>query len=136
MLHDILSTHSLPNLVTLANAAVLVTAGMVNVIAPGPVHRAYARWDISPASYVTVGVLQLVAAALLFAPELQLWGIFLAALIAFGAVVLLLDRGRYVFALPVLLFMAALGAAAVSVPPSPGPVHYMAALPAPAGASS
>jgi len=127
MLHDILSADvSLSTLVTWTNAAALVAAGTVNVIAPGPVRRAYARWEISPASYVTVGLLQLFAAALLLTPTLQLWGILLAALISFGAVVLLLDRGRYVFTLPVLVFMAGLGAAAVSVPSSPGPIHYVA----------
>ena len=130
MLHDVLSANaSLSTLVTWANAASLVAAGLVNVIAPGPVRRAYARWDISPASYVTVGALQLLAAGLLLSPALQLWGIVLGALIAFGTVVLLLDRGRYIFTLPVLLFMAGLGAAAVSVPDARTPLHYVTADP-------
>ena len=131
MLHEIFSvTPSFPTAVAWANAAVLGAVGLVNLIAPLPVRLVYARWDINPVSYFVVGVLQLLAAAFLFVPEWRIWGISLAALIAFGAVVLLLDRGRYVTALPVVLFMVALGAAAFSVPSSHAPIHYIASLPA------
>jgi hypothetical protein len=137
MLNDIFSADfSLSNVVTWGNAAVLAAAGLVNVVAPGAVRRVYARWEISPASYVTVGALQLVAAGLLLSPASQMWGIVLAALIAFGAVVLLLDRGRYFFALPVLVFMAGLGAAAVSAPSTHTPIHYAANLLAPAATTA
>ena len=128
MLHQILAADaSAPTLVAWANASLLGIAGLVNLTALAPVRRIYARWDISTPSYVAVGVLQIVAAAFLLTPELRIWGISLAALIAFGAVVLLLDRGRYAFALPVVLFMVALVAAALSVP-AHAPIHYMAAL--------
>jgi hypothetical protein len=80
-------------------------------------------------SIVVVGALQILAAGFLLIPELRIWGIVLASLITFGAVVLLLDRGRYFFALPVALFMVGLAAAALSLPSSRAPIHYMAALP-------
>jgi len=130
MLHEILSGDaSVPTLVTWGNAAVLGAAGLVNFTAPAPVRRTYARWDISAPSYVVVGILQILAAGLLLIPELRIWGIVLASLITFGTVVLLLDRGRYVVALPVVLFMVALAAAAFSLPSWRAPIHYMAALP-------
>ena len=129
MLHDHLTAHaSAPTLAAWTNAALLGAAGVVNLTAFAPVRRAYAHWDISTPSYVAVGALQIAAAGLLLTPELRIWGIALAALIAFGAVVLLLDRGRYVFALPVVLFMVGLIAAALSVAPARAPIHYMAAL--------
>jgi len=130
MLHEIFSASpSFPTAVAWGNGMVLGAVGLVNLIAPLPVRVAYARWDINPVSYFVVGVLQLLAATFLFVPEWRIWGISLAALIAFGAVVLLLDRGRYAFALPVVLFMVALGAAVFSVPPSHAPIHYIASLP-------
>ena len=133
MLHQILSADaSIPTLAAWGNAALLGAAGVVNVTAPAPVRQAYARWDISAPSYVVVGALQLLAAGLLLSPELRIWGIVLAGLMAFGTVVLLLDRGRYVVALPVALFMVALAATALSLPSPRAPIHYMAALPAPA----
>lgn len=129
MLQDILTADtSVPTLVAWANAALLGTAGLVNVTALAPVRRAYARWEISAPSYVAIGALEIAAAGLLLTPDLRIWGIVLAALIAFGAVVLLLDRGRYVFALPVVLFMVALVAAALSLPSPRAPIHYTAAL--------
>ena len=129
MLNELLAADaSAPTLVAWANAGLLGAAGLVNLTALAPVRRAYAAWDISAPSYVAVGALQIVAAGLLLTPELRIWGIALAALMAFGTVVLLLDRGRYVFALPVVLFMVGLVAAALSVP-SRAAVHYLAALP-------
>jgi hypothetical protein len=131
MLNEILSTGtSVPTLMAWGNAALLGASGLVNVAAPAPVRRAYARWDISVPSIVVVGALQLLAAGLLLIPELRIWGIALASLITFGTVVLLLDRGRYVVALPVVLFMIALAGAAFSLPSWRAPIHYMAALPA------
>jgi len=129
MLHEILTADvSVPTLVAWANAALLGAVGLVNLTALSPVRRAYARWEISAPSYVTVGLLQIVAAGLLLTPDLRIWGIVLAAVIAFGTVVLLLDRGRYVFALPVVLFMVALVAAALSLPSPRAPIHYTAEL--------
>src|SRR3982750_4653899 len=100
MFHDLALNASAPTLVAWSNAALLGAVGLVNLTAFAPVRRAYAGWDISSPSYRTVGALQLLAAGLLLTPDLRAWGIALAALLAFGAVVLLLDRGRYVFALP------------------------------------
>jgi len=128
MLNQLLAANaSAPTFVAWANASLLGIAGLVNLTALAPVRRTYARWDISVPSYMAVGALQIVAAAFLLTPELRIWGISLAALIAFGAVVLLLDRGRYAFALPVVLFMVALVAAALSVPAPRGTIHYTAA---------
>jgi hypothetical protein len=130
MLHNILTASPpVPTLALWTNAAVLGGAGMVNLTALAPVRRAYASWEISTPSYVVVGALQLVAAGLLLVPALRLWGIALAALIAFGAVVLLLDRGRYITAVPVVFFMVALVAVALLVPPSHASIHYIASLP-------
>lgn len=130
MLHEIFSaTPSFPTAVAWANAALLGAVGLVNLAAPLRVRLAYARWDINPVSYFVIGVLQILAATFLFVPEWRIWGISLAALIAFGAVVLLLDRGRYAFAFPVVLFMVALGAAAFSLPSSHAPIHYVAWFP-------
>jgi hypothetical protein len=74
------------------------------------------------------GVFEVTAAALLAVPETRLWGIALAGLIAFGAVVTLFNQRRYLSAVPAIILMVALLPASLAVPYETHPVHYVNTL--------
>jgi hypothetical protein len=109
---------SVPVLSAWANAAVFVLAGLVNFTAMKSVRDVYERWDISPAFYRTLGVIEIIAAICLALPTLRLWGVVLAVPIAFGSVVMLLDHRHYVYAASMVLMLSGLGAATLAIPQS------------------
>jgi hypothetical protein len=57
-------------------------------------------------------------------PELRGWGIALAGLIMFGAVITLLNHEQYLCAVPSIALMAALIPASLAVPRGVHHVHY------------
>lgn len=101
---------------TFALVAQLGVAGFVQIIAPGFVRRAYQRWGMRPQSYRVSGALQLLAAYFLAMPSTRLWGIAMACILNFIAVVVILGHREYGWALPgfaaqIALFLALLAAA-------------------------
>jgi len=68
--------------------------------------------------------LEIAAAFMLAHPELRGWGIALAALIMFGAVITLLSHEQYLWAAPSMVLMAALIPAGLAVPRVSHSVHY------------
>lgn len=118
-----------PVLAAWMNAAVLASAGLVHLAGVRGLRELYAGWDVPTRFYLTMGILEIVAASFLVTPDLRLWGIALAAIIAFGAVVMLLDHGHYLYALPVILFMFVLVPAALAIPHSHEHIHYAASIP-------
>src|SRR5258705_6433243 len=99
---------SFPVMAAWANAAVFALAGIVNFTALGGVREVYARWDIPAAFYRTLGIVEIIAAALLAMPDGRVWGIAIAAPIMFGGIVMLLNHRHYLYAAPAFLVMAAL----------------------------
>ena len=99
---------SFPVMAAWANAVVFASAGLVNLTALRGVREGYARWDIPGAFYRTLGIVEIIAAALLATPDLRAWGIAIAAPIMFGAIVMLLNHRQYLYAVPTVLVMAAL----------------------------
>src|ERR1700675_4852106 len=97
-----------PVMAAWANAAVFALAGLVNLTALSAVRQVYARWDIPGAFYRTLGIVEIIAAALLAMPDFRAWGIAIAAPIMFGAIVMLLNHRQYLYAVPTVLVMAAL----------------------------
>jgi hypothetical protein len=74
----------------------------------------YERWDYRRNSHRVIGVLNAITAAFLAIPQTRLWGVALAAAILFGAVVALLNRRQYLYAIPGMLLLAALPSAFIS----------------------
>jgi hypothetical protein len=106
------------------NAGLLVSAALIHLAGIPGLKRLYAGWDIPTGFYFAVALVELVAAYFLVTPEWRLYGIMIAGVIAFGSVVLLLDHGRYLHAVPVILFMLVLIPAAASIPISHEHFHY------------
>jgi hypothetical protein len=107
-----------------ANVAVFASAGLINVTASSAVREVYARWDIPGAFYRTLGIIEIIAAALLGMPHLRVFGIAMAAPIIFGAIVTLLNHRHYLYAAPAVLIMAALVPGMLATPQSRSDVHY------------
>ena len=118
---------SFPVMAVWANAAVFLSAGLVNVTAFRAVREAYASWDIPAAFYRTLGIVEIIAAAMLAMPQLRAWGIALAAPIMFGAIVMLLNHRLYRYAAPSVLVLAAFVPGMLATPHRSA-IHYAPAL--------
>ena len=121
---------SFPFLVAWAVGASLAVAGLVNIAGPRWLREAYARWEFPPRFYVVAGALEVTAALFLAIPGLRIWGIALAGLIMFGAVVTLFNHRRYMSAVPGIILLAALVPASFAVPHETHQLHYVNTLPA------
>jgi hypothetical protein len=71
-----------------------------------------------------LGIVEIIAAALLGMPHLRIFGIAMAAPIMFGAIVTLLNHRHYLYAAPAVLIMAALVPGMLATPQSRSDVHY------------
>jgi hypothetical protein len=91
-----------------AVAAIFSVTGLLHLIGPRALRDAYARGDIPHGFRRVAGVLALVTGAFLAVAETRIWGVVLAAPIVFIATVMLLNRRKYLLALPVMLVLAAL----------------------------
>ena len=101
------------------NAAIFAAAGLVNLSAIRSVREVYGRWDVSPGFYRPLGLVEIAAAACLAVPSLRFWGVLLAAPIAFGSVVMLLDHRHYLYAASMVFLMSGLAAATLAIPSTP-----------------
>lgn len=110
---------NLPVLGAFANVAIFAAAGLVNFTAPQSVRKVYDRWDVDPAFFRSLGLIEIIAALCLATPSLRAWGVALAMPIAFGSVVLLLDHRHYVYAASMVLMMSGLLVAILAIPQSP-----------------
>ncbi len=99
------------NTLALTLAAMFGLAAALNLMAPDFLRRAYARWEFPRGFFYVAGTAQGFAALFLFLPQTRIWGGVLGAMILFVTVVLLLNRGKYVYAVPAMLLMVALAPA-------------------------
>jgi DoxX-like family len=118
---------SFPLMAVWANAAVLAIGGLVNMTALRAVREIYARWDIPGAFYRTLGIVEIIAAALLGMPQLRVLGIGMAAPIMFGSIVMLLNHRHYLYAVPAMLAMAALVPGTLATQQPHSYLHYASA---------
>ena len=118
---------SFPVIAVWADAGVFALAGLINLTALAAVREIYARWDIPAVFYRTLGIVEIIAAALLAMPELRAWGIAMAATIMFGAIVMLLNHRHYLYAAPAVLIMAALAPGMLATPQPHSDIHYASA---------
>ncbi len=89
---------------------------VVHLAGPGFVQRAYGRWDFPRKFYRVTGFIELLTAFFLAIPQTRVWGVALAYLVTFVAVVILLAHRQYVWSAPGIVLMAALVPAALNVP--------------------
>ena len=99
---------SFPLIAALASSAVFCTAGFVQLLGLEFVRRSYRRREFPPKFYRVPGALELIAGLFLSTPNTRVWGVALAELIAFVAVVMHLKHRRYGWSVPGILMMAAL----------------------------
>lgn len=95
-------------------AVVFATSALIHLAAPRFIREAYDRWDFPPKFYRVTGIVELVAAAFLVNPITRIWGVTLAALTMFVAVVTLLNNKQYAYTVPGILVMVALIPASLS----------------------
>ena len=110
---------SFPVLAAWMNAAIFAAAGLVNFTAVKSVREVYGRWDVAPGFYRPLGLVEIAAALCLAVPSLRFWGVLLAAPIAFGSVVMLLDHRHYFYAASMVFLMSGLLAAILAIPSDP-----------------
>jgi hypothetical protein len=97
-------------------AGVFTVSALVHLAAPGFIRRAYERWGFPPKFYRVTGVVELLAAAFLTFPITRLWGVALAALIMFVAIVKLLEGRQYAYTIPGIMVLIALVPASLAGP--------------------
>ena len=118
----------IPTLVALSLATFFALFGVVQLAGPRFLRDAYRNWDYSQSLRVVTGLFDIVVAFMLEDPTLRGWGIALAAILTFGAVVTLLDHRQYAYAAAVTLLMAALIPATLAVPRA-NQVKFIASAP-------
>ena len=97
-------------------AGIFTASALVHLAAPGFIRRAYEHWGFPPKFYrVTAGV-ELLAAAFLANPLTRIWGVALAALIMFVAIVKLLEGRQYAYTIPGIVVLVALVPASLAGP--------------------
>ena len=95
-------------------ASMFAASAFAHLLGPRFILKAYARWNFPPKFHRVIGIVELLAAAFLAEPITRIWGVALAGLVAFIAVVALLNNRQYVWSLPGILVLAALVPASVS----------------------
>lgn len=89
-------------------AALFAVAGFVFFAEPGPLSRLLADWGYGRNFARVFGAFALATALLLSISQLRLWGIVVAGFVLFGTTVALLERRKYLYALPGILLLGAL----------------------------
>jgi hypothetical protein len=105
-------------------AVVFWAIGFAHLLGPRFLRNAFEKWNYGASVRVVTGCLEIAAALMLAHPELRGWGIALAGLIMFGAVITLLSHEQYVVAVPSIALMLALIPATLSVPRADHQVHF------------
>ncbi len=96
------------NVIAQALAALFAAGAALNLIAPGFVRRAYARWNYARGFYYVVALAQGLTALFLAVPQTRIWGGVLGAMVLFVTIVSLLNHRKYIYAVPAILVMVAL----------------------------
>ena len=99
-----------------ALAVVFCVIGFIHLLGPRFLRDAFEKWNYGTRVRLVTGALEIMAALMLAHPELRGWGIALAAVIMFGAVVTLLRHEQYLWVAPSMALMAALVPAVFAVP--------------------
>jgi len=104
------------SVLAVALAAIFWTIGFIHLLGPRFLDNAFKKWEYGTFARLVTGSLEITAALMLAHPSLRAWGILLAALIMFGAVITLLRHEQYLCAIPSIALMVALVPAIFSIP--------------------
>ena len=99
------------NILALTLAGLFGLAAALNLAAPGFLRRAYARWQFARGFHYVAGTALGLTTLFLIVPQTRIWGGALGAMVLFITIVLLLNRGKYAYAVPAMLLMVALAPA-------------------------
>jgi uncharacterized membrane protein len=111
--------------VLVASLAVLFwVIGMTHLVGPRFLRDAFEKWNYGESVRIITGCLEIAVALMLAHPELRGWGIALAGLVMFGAVITLLSHEQYLCAIPSVALMLALIPATFAVPHANTSVHF------------
>jgi uncharacterized membrane protein len=105
-------------------AVVFGVIGIIHLLGPRFLRDAFEKWNYGTLVRLVTGSLEIMTALMLAHPDLRGWGIALAALIMFGAVITLLSHEQYLCAVPSIALMAALVPAMLAVPRADHQLHY------------
>jgi uncharacterized membrane protein YphA (DoxX/SURF4 family) len=97
-------------------AGLFSASALIHLAAPGFVRRAYESWGFPQKFYRVTAVIELMAAAFLANPLTRIWGVALAALIMFVAIVKLLEGRQYAYTIPGIMVLIALVPASLAGP--------------------
>lgn len=89
-------------------AAIFAIAGIIFFADLAPLSRLLADWGYGRNFTHVFGTFALATAVFLSIPQLRLWGIATAGFVLFGTTVALLERRKYLYALPGILLLGAL----------------------------
>src|SRR5216683_7995402 len=81
-------------------AVVFWVIGIIHLLGPRFLRDAFEKWNYGTLVRLVTGTLEIITALMLAHPDLRGWGIALAALIMFGAVITLLSHEQYLVAIP------------------------------------
>ena len=99
------------NVLALTLAGLFGLAAALNLAAPSFLRRAYARWQFARGFHYVAGTALGLTTLFLAVPQARIWGGALGAMVLFITIVLLLNRGKYAYAVPAMLLMVALAPA-------------------------
>ena len=89
-------------------AVVFAVAGFYFFSDPAPLVKLLGDWAHGRNFNRVFGTFSLVAAVLMAIPQLRLWAVAVAVFVLFGTTVALLERRKYVHALPGILLLGTL----------------------------
>lgn len=89
-------------------AAIFAVAGFYFFADPAPLAKLLGDWANGRNFNRVLGVMSLLSAAFLAVSQLRPWGVTIAGVVLFGLTVALLERRKYVQALPGIVLLGAL----------------------------
>ena len=102
--------------IALVLSGIFAVSGLVHLVGPTFVRRAYERWNFARGFHYIAGTVELMAGAFLASPTTRIWGVVLAAAVLFSAVVTLLSNRQYAYAVPSIVMLIALAPASLAGP--------------------
>ena len=88
--------------------ALFAAAGFLFLVDPAPLSRLLADWGYGRNFARVFGLCALATALFLSIPQLRLWGLAVAGFVLFGITITLLERRKFLYALPGILLLGAL----------------------------
>jgi hypothetical protein len=103
--------HAFAGMIANGLAGLFAVAALLHLLAPPFLRLAYQHWGYARSFLRMAGIVMAAASVFLAVPMLRAWGGILGGLILFVCVTALLNRERYLYALPVMVLLAALAPA-------------------------